>query len=138
MCEFDVRGWMMGMVLDHWSRCPHHSSMRQRVNTGSRSVHAFTLSPDSSSSAHLPFSLPSTAPRHFAGRRTRSFRRRTRSFRRWTRSFRYARGVPVSAILCSRDALTEVHLVESCVYRGIGNLTKAKVRPSHGTNFAHT
>lgn len=29
--------------------------------------------------------------------------------------------------------LTEVHLLESRVYRGIGNLAKAKVRASHGT-----
>ena len=29
--------------------------------------------------------------------------------------------------------LTEVHLLESRVYRGIGNLAKAKVRASHAT-----
>jgi 26S proteasome regulatory subunit N6 len=34
--------------------------------------------------------------------------------------------------------LTEVHLLESRVYRGIGNLAKAKVRPSHATVFSHT
>ncbi len=30
--------------------------------------------------------------------------------------------------------LTEVHLLESRVYRGIGNLAKAKVRVSHATS----
>lgn len=29
--------------------------------------------------------------------------------------------------------LTEVHLLESRVFRGIGNLAKAKVRSSHST-----
>jgi 26S proteasome regulatory subunit N6 len=34
--------------------------------------------------------------------------------------------------------LTEVHLLESRVYRGIGNLAKAKVRASRTTFFSHT
>ncbi len=34
--------------------------------------------------------------------------------------------------------LTEVHLLESRVYRGIGNLAKAKVRASHATFDSHT
>lgn len=34
--------------------------------------------------------------------------------------------------------LTEVHLLESRVYRGVGNLAKAKVRASNVTLFSHT
>ena len=34
--------------------------------------------------------------------------------------------------------LTEVHLLESRVYRGVGNLAKAKVRASNATLFSHT
>lgn len=34
--------------------------------------------------------------------------------------------------------LTEVHLLESRVFRGIGNLAKAKVRTSHATFSSHT
>lgn len=34
--------------------------------------------------------------------------------------------------------LTEVHLLESRVYRGVGNFAKAKVRATHATYFTHT